>query len=279
MKKFKKFIFCFVLIVHPLTAQSDAETNQECLQNLSIFVEYAKVKNYADAYAPWINVKEACPKLNLAIYTYGERMLKDKIKNTAPESKQAAAAELLNLYDQWLENFPTRRNVSVKGDIISKKAQAMLDYKTSNKMEVYKVFDLAFTSDINSFTSVKGLYNYFKTLYDLYREGNDGVTMEQLFDKYEEVSEKFELESTKLAKKLDMILKKEENGTPLSSREVRSKRIYQTNGSAIGTLNSNLDAIISKEATLYIGQFKFSRISTASSENGELKILIFFTLA
>ncbi len=249
MKKFKKFIFCFVLIVHPLTAQTDAETNQECLQNLSIFVEYAKVKNYTDAYAPWINVKEACPKLNLAIYTYGERMLKDKIKNAPPESKQVAAAELLNLYDQWLENFPTRRNVSVKGDIISKKAQAMLDYKTSNKMEVYKVFDLAFTTDINSFTSVKGLYNYFKTLYDLYREGNDGVTMEQLFDKYEEVSEKFELESTKLAKKLDVILKKEGNGTPLSSREVRSKRIYQTNGTAIGTLNSNLDAIISKEAT------------------------------
>jgi tetratricopeptide (TPR) repeat protein len=73
--------------------------------------------------------------------------------------------------------------------------------------------------------------------------------MERLFNKYEEVSEKFELESTKLAKKLDIILKKEESGTALTSRESRSKRIYNVNSNAIGTFLSNLDAIIAKEAT------------------------------
>ena len=73
--------------------------------------------------------------------------------------------------------------------------------------------------------------------------------MEQLFNKYEEVSEKFEIESTKLAKKLDLILKKQENGVPINSREVRSKRVYNINQRAIGTFLSNLDAIISKEAT------------------------------
>jgi tetratricopeptide (TPR) repeat protein len=48
---------------------------------------------------------------------------------------------------------------------------------------------------------------------------------------------------------LDVILKKQEEGTPLSSREVRSKRVYGINSNAIGTFLSNLDAIISKEAT------------------------------
>jgi tetratricopeptide (TPR) repeat protein len=73
--------------------------------------------------------------------------------------------------------------------------------------------------------------------------------MELLFEKYEEVSEKFEIEGTKLSKKLDIILKKEEAGTALSSRETRNKRVYNINSNAIGTFLSNLDAIIAKEAT------------------------------
>lgn len=246
MKLFKIFVFWIgLMIILPVSAQN----SEECLQDLSIFAEYAKVKNYDEAYGPWLKVREACPSLNVAIFSYGERILKDRIKKATLETRDAETADLIKLYDQWLENFPTRRNVSVSGDIISSKAQAMLDYKTADKMEVYKTFDLAYQTDAKSFSNPKELYNYFKTLYDLYKEGNQGVTMEQLFNKYEEVSEKFEIESINLAKKLDVILKKQEEGTPLSSREVRSKRVYGINSNAIGTFLSNLDAIISKEAT------------------------------
>ncbi|MEK9603281.1 MAG: hypothetical protein VW127_02535 [Flavobacteriaceae bacterium] len=246
MKLFKIFVFGIgVMMIAPIMAQN----SEDCLQNLSIFAEYAKVKNYDEAYEPWMNVRKECPSLNVAIFSYGERILKDRIKKASPESLDNEIADLIKLYDQWLENFPTKRNVSVKGDIISSKAQAMLDYKTTDKMEVFNTFDLAYKTDAKSFSNPKELYNYFKTLYDLYKEGTHGVTMEQLFNKYEEVSEKFEIESTNLAKKLDVILKKEENGTPLSSRDVRSKRVYGINSNAIGTFLSNLDAIISKEAT------------------------------
>ena len=246
MKLFKVFVFWTgVMMISSLAAQN----SEECLQNLSIFAEYAKVKNYDEAYEPWMNVRKECPSLNVAIFSYGERILKDRIKKASPENRNTEIADLIKLYDQWLENFPTKRNVSVKGDIISSKAQAMLDYKTADKMEVFNTFDLAYKTDAKSFSNPKELYNYFKTLYDLYKEGTHGVTMEQLFNKYEEVSEKFEIESTNLAKKLDVILKKEENGTPLSSRDVRSKRVYGINSNAIGTFLSNLDAIISKEAT------------------------------
>ncbi len=234
-----------VMMTHTLVSQD----SQECLQNLSIFAEYAKVKNYDEAYAPWMSVRNECPSLNVAIFSYGERIIKDRIKKASPETVGLETADLIKLYDEWLENFPTKRNVSVRGEIISSKAQAMLDYKIADKMEVYKTFDLAYQTDANSFTNPKELYNYFKTLYDLYKEGNHGVEMEQLFNKYEEVSEKFEIESVNLAKKLDVILKKQEEGTPLSSRDVRSKRVYGINGNAIGTFLSNLNAIISQEAT------------------------------
>ena len=247
MKLFKIFVLWMGLVL--LLQSVKAQNSEECLQNLSIFAEYAKVKNYTEAYEPWMRVRKECPSLNVAIYSYGERLLKDRIKNAIPEMRDPEIADLMKLYDEWLENFPTKRSVSVKGDIISDKAQAMLDYKTADKMEIYKTFDLAYQTDAESFSNPKGLYNYFKTLYDLYKSENQGVSTEQLFNKYEEVSEKFELESTKLAKKLDVILKKQENGVPINSREVRSKRVYNINQKAIGTFLSNLDAIISKEAT------------------------------
>jgi len=47
--------------------------------------------------------------------------------------------------------------------------------------------------------------------------------MELLFNKYEEVSEKFEFESTELAKKLDVILKKEDAGTALTSQRNKKR--------------------------------------------------------
>lgn len=232
-----------------ITPRVLAQDNQECLQNLSIFAEFAKVKNYKAAYEPWMAVRNECPKLNRAIYSYGERILKDRIKNGSPEEQTTAKQDILVLYDQWAENFPVYKNKSELGDIIGKKAQAMLDYKLGDLKTVYDIFDEAFKKDAKSFSNPKHLYNYFKTFYDRYKQNDAAVTMELLFNKYEEISEKFESESVALAKKLDVILKKEDAGTPLSSRESRNKRVYDVNSRAIGTFLSNLDAIIAKEAT------------------------------
>ncbi len=226
-----------------------AQDSNECMQDLSIFAEFAKVKNYKSAFEPWMKVRSECPTINVAIYSYGERILKDRIETGTPEEQEAAKKDIVKLYDEWVVNFPKKRNKSVVGDIISKKAQALLDYKLADLKVIYSTFDEAYQKDAKSFTNPKLLYNYFKTMYDRYKQGDAEVTMELLFNKYEEVSEKFEYESTELAKKLDVILKKEEVGTALTSRETRSKRIYNVNSNAIGTFLSNLDAIIAKEAT------------------------------
>jgi tetratricopeptide (TPR) repeat protein len=246
MKKLCVITLIFIGLFHaPILAQ---DTNV-CMQDLSIFAEFAKVKNYKSAFEPWMKVRGECPSINVAIYSYGERILKDRIKNGSPEEQEASKKDILKLYDQWVENFPKKRNKSVVGDIISKKAQALLDFKQADLKEIYLTFDEAYKKDKKSFTNPKLLYNYFKTMYDRYKNGDIEVTMELLFNKYEEVSEKFEFESTELSKKLDIILKKEEDGTALTSRETRSKRIYNVNSNAIGTFLSNLDAIIAKEAT------------------------------
>ena len=245
----KKLCVITLILASLYQAPVFAQDINVCMQDLSIFAEFAKVKNYKSAYEPWKKVRTECPTINVAIYSYGERILKDRIKTGTPEEQNLAKDDLIKLYDEWVVNFPKKRNQSVVGDITSKKAQALLDYKLADLKEVYSTFDEAYTKNVASFTNPKLLYNYFKTLYDRYKEGDTEVTMELLFNKYEEVSEKFEFESTELAKKLDVILKKEEAGTALTSRETRNKRIFNVNSNAIGTFLSNLDAIIAKEAT------------------------------
>ena len=245
MKSLRCLLIIYVLTLNYVNGQS----NEECLNNLSIFAESAKIKNYDVAYDTWLLVLSNCPKLNLAIYTYGERILKHKIKNSQGDEKESFKKDLIALYDKWIINFPTRKGQSRLGSILSTKAQALIDYKMADDASVYAIFDQAYKTDPLSFTNPKGLYNYFDTLYKQYKSSNSNVSTEHLFNMYEEISEKFEYESTSLAKKLDKILIKEDNAEPLTKREIKNKRVYNVNSRAIGIFVSNLDAIIAIEAT------------------------------
>ena len=240
-------ITLFFLVLSIGLGASAQDDKSSCLENLSIFAEFAKVKNYDSAYQPWKEVRTICPELNVATFKYGERILAHKIKN-ATEDKAVYQQELIALYDNWITYFPTtKRGASEVGKILSSKAQALVDYKLGTTQEAFDTFNKAFTQDAASFTSPKRLYTFFKTSYQLYKEGNQST--EELFNKYEEISEKFELEQTNLARKLDVILKKEDAGEPVTSREQRNKRVYETNVLAFSTYAGNLEAMISKESS------------------------------
>ena len=117
-----------------------SQSNEECFSNLSIFAEYAKVKNYDAAYEPWLKVKSDCPSLNNAIYVYGERILKTFIKNNEGDSKKKFQDDLIKTYDEWLKFFPkTKSGKSQKGKILAIKAQSMIDFKLGTEKEIYDI--------------------------------------------------------------------------------------------------------------------------------------------
>jgi tetratricopeptide (TPR) repeat protein len=235
------FLFCI---------NNFSQSKEECFSNLSIFAEYAKVKNYDAAYQPWLLVKADCPDLNPAIYVYGERILKDFIKKSTGNDKDVYKQDLLNLYDQWLKYFSKSKNGNAQvGKILAIKAQSMISLKLGDDKEVYAIYNEAFTKDPTSFKSPKGLYNYFKIYFNLYKAENSSVTLESIFEKYEVLTEKFELEMSVYSSKLDALLKKEQSANPLTSRESKNKRVYEVNMVACSTYLKNLNAIIAKEAT------------------------------
>ena len=239
-------LLCILFFSHHQFSQS----KENCFANLSIFAEYAKVKNFKAAYQPWLELKNQCPDLNSAIYVLGERMLKSFINSSTNTTKSQYQQDLVNLYDEWLLYFPkSKSGENETGKILAIKAETMLDYNLASDSEIVKIYDEAFSKDPQSFKSPKGLYNYFKLYFRMYKSGNKDVSLEKVFDKYEELTEKFEYEMGVYTSKLDLILNKEENSTPLSSIEIRNKKVYEVNIVACDTYLNNLDAIIAQEST------------------------------
>ena len=133
----------------------------------------------------------------------------------------------LELYDDWVKYFPTKKGRNDVGNILSSKAQTMIDFKIGSNQEIYSIFDDAFKKDLESFSNPKRLYSYFKTYYQIYKSDNRNISTESLFNKYEEVSEKFEIEGVKISKNLDKILKKESEGIALTTRDLKLRKVMK----------------------------------------------------
>jgi hypothetical protein len=179
-----KKIIGFILLL-TISFNSFSQANEEDINALSIFSEYVKAKNYDAAFQPWMELRQRSPKFNSAIYVYGERILKHKIKNSTAEEKENFINDLLKLWEEKRENFPSKTPL---GDILAKSAQLQYDHKNElglSSSEIYANFDRAYNEDLNSFNNPKNLYTYFKLLVRLYDENQKSA--EDLFTKYDEI--------------------------------------------------------------------------------------------
>ena len=88
------FLLLLTLPVHSQVSQD------QCKELLSISNEDAKIRNYQAAYESWIKVLDNCPKLSVATYQIGERILKNFIsKANSDGDKSKYTNDLLDLYD------------------------------------------------------------------------------------------------------------------------------------------------------------------------------------
>jgi len=87
---------------------SFGQANEEDMNTLSIFTEYAKAKNYDAAYEPFMELRERNPKFNRAIYVYGERILEDKAEKSTGADKAAYLNDLLKLWKERATHFASK---------------------------------------------------------------------------------------------------------------------------------------------------------------------------
>ncbi|WP_047247286.1 tetratricopeptide repeat protein [Maribacter thermophilus] len=231
-----KLYFTAIMFLGMMGVSNAQAQNPECMTNLSIFSEHAKVKNYDAAYEPWKKTYETCPQLNNAIYVYGERILKDKIEKAGAGEKESYANELMGLYDNKLKYFSSKTSL---GETIVDKALVKYDNKMADDAEMYEMLSEAFAKDKENFTNPKALYIYFSSLVDLHNAGKKDL--QEVFDVYDDVTGKIEEENDKLTDKIAKLLPKEEAGT-LTSKEKRSLKVYNSYSVNYGKISSSIDS-------------------------------------
>mgnify|MGYP001791707637 FL=1 len=210
--------------------------NPECMTNLSIYAEHAKVKNYDAAYEPWKMVYESCPDINKANFSYGEKILKYKIKNSSGADKDGFIQDLLELHENSAKYFNDKYPVGV---VNTKKALLLYENKMASKEELYNMLGEGFNNDKKNFKNPKALYLYFSSLVDLHGEGKKDL--QEVFDVYDDVTEKVEEENKKLTSVIKTLLPKDSLGT-LTSKDQRRLKAATTNSKSYGKIATSIDS-------------------------------------
>lgn len=104
-----------------------APPSEQCLVNISLFVESAKNKQYADALIPWEAAYKECPGANKAIYSRGREIVQWELAQAKdPATYQKVFDKLMGMYDNRIkyfgndEKYPTAWIIGMKGiDYIS----------------------------------------------------------------------------------------------------------------------------------------------------------------
>ena len=228
-----------ILLVFIFTINIYSQSDEKDINALSIFSEYVKAKNYDAAFEPWMELRERSPKFNSAIYVYGERILKFKIDNSNSPEKVAFINDLLSLWEEKRQHFPDKTPL---GDITAKSAQLKYDFKDDlglTNIEIYEHFDRAYNEDLKSFNNPKNLYTYFKLLVRLY-DGNL-KSAEDLFTKYDEISEKVEAEIKNYTGKVNKFVNKSEDEVEISSKDKRRLKSYNSFLKAYGQISMGME--------------------------------------
>ena len=221
--KYSLLIVSFLFI----SISAFSQINEEDINSLSIFSEYVKAKNYDAAYEPWMELRKRNPKFNNAIFVYGERILKHMIKNSTADQKVNYINDLVNLWEEKRENFP---NKTPLGDILSKSAKLQYDHMKElnmTKLQVYDLFDNAYVTDLKTFNNPINLYTYFGLTVDLFDQGIKSA--EELFTKYDEISEKVEIEIKNYTNKVNKLLPENISDTELELSPKDKKRVSSYN--------------------------------------------------
>lgn len=140
-KKMTTLLFALSIGAASTFAQQIAEADRfghgedslRCLQNISMYSEHVKTKNYAEAYEPWKEVFYKHPAARIDMYSVGADILRALIKaETDAAKKTTLVGELLGIYDRHIEYLDAvnafRKRPLTKLDILEDKAHDYIIY-------------------------------------------------------------------------------------------------------------------------------------------------------
>jgi len=106
-----------------------------CLMNLSLYKEFFKHNNYADAIKSWRKVFSECPASSQNLYIDGIKMYKSLLrKEKNPEVAEGLIDTMMLIYDRRMEYFNDEANV------LGRKATDLLRYRKDNLTAIEEAY-------------------------------------------------------------------------------------------------------------------------------------------
>ena len=164
---FVKFVITYVLILSSfdIIAQSKyGKDEQACKENVSVFREYCKQKNYEDALNPWRWAYTNCPASYATIYKNGPKIIKAQIKKY-PENKNEYIDTLMMIFDQRI-----KYGFGKEGYILGLKGYELFFADKNRAEEAYQILKTSIKMDNNK-SSVQAVYAYLKVTIYLQKKG------------------------------------------------------------------------------------------------------------
>ena len=203
----KKIVVFAIVVLMGVTANAQEKygaDEQKCKENLSLFREYYKQKNYADALNPWRWTFNNCPNSSGNIYKNGPKIIKERMKGDK-QNKAAYIDTLMMIFDQRIKCF------GKEGYVLGLKGYELINIDKSRSEEALGYFQQSLEIEGNS-SSVYAVYGYMKAIVNLEKKGEK--TKQDVLEAYARISEIVDyniVNETKIAKGFIQYSEKIEN--------------------------------------------------------------------
>lgn len=138
MKKLSFIGLAFAASLLPINANAQKygatpEDSIHCIQNISVYGDFYKQKDYESAYSPWKEIITNCPQSSENAYIRGVTILKNLIakKDITPARRDTLIEELFALYDIRIQYFGD------EGTNKARKAADIETYRGKKAVETY----------------------------------------------------------------------------------------------------------------------------------------------
>ena len=223
------FLLATMLLLVCVKANAQEDTKRECTIKYNLFKGDYQSKKYEEAYINWMYLMDNCKDLSVNIYKFGSNLAEDVRKDPALAKR---------VYEQRLQYFPTKNPAKVHSDY----ATYLAKNKLVSEDEIFSILEKGYNIDPTKM-GVKNLYMYFQGVTDRNKDTNP----QKVFDTYDDVLENVTIKLEGYAAKLKQLTA--DSTKVLGKREKSLVRAYTVNSKALGTVESNLDVIISVLAT------------------------------
>jgi hypothetical protein len=232
-----------LLLIATASFFTQAQNTEACTETLSLMTTSVKSKDVS-GYDYLTTLRKDCPSFHKSIYSQGEFAIKLKIeKATNPAEKEKYVRDLLKLYDEHDQYFPNNG----AGNKM-KKGLALFENKVGTSDEVFQLLDVAFKTDYANFKFAKAIYVYFEILVNNHK-ANKGIELQQVFDKYDDLTKKLDEEEEELSNEKDVLLNKEEAGQALTDKENARKARLENNLDIFENVRNDMDNVILELST------------------------------